>query len=99
MYIDMKKDYVLLQSFLLLHIFCYCICMDLIDVFLIAILYCTAAATGTSIATGPVGPALSEKALPLLSWRKPREETILKYLQSLEREKKQKNTRIHKTRT
>ena len=60
MYIDMKKDYVLLQSLLLLHIFCYCICMDLIDVFLIAILYCKATATGTSIATGPVGPALSK---------------------------------------
>ena len=94
MYKDMKKDYVGHYRFvaifttasyiLLLHLH------GLIYVFLIPIPYSTAAITGTSIATGPVGPALSKKAVPLLSWRKPREETILKYLQSLEREKKQK---------
>ena len=64
MYKDMKKDYVGHYRFvaifttasyiLLLHFH------GLIYVFLIPIPYCTAATTGTSIATGPVGPALSK---------------------------------------
>ena len=93
LYKDMKKNYVYHYHFIVIFATATYILLlylhGLIDVFLISIPSYTAAATGTSIAAGPVGPALSKKALPLLSWRKPREETILKYLQSLESEKKQ----------